>query len=147
MRNDSSHPSIDLLILVIGLLLCLSAGCEKADRWERMPVGGRATLDGKPWSGSLALRPVRPVIGPTTSIEVNEGTFQFSRSDGPVAGQHQAILMPKSEFGRQDEAFLETLVEVPAAAPLMLQLDFVSPPPNDVASPVDVATEPDVPSK
>ncbi len=124
------------------VFLVLSVGCEQSDHWDRMPVTGQVTLDGKPWSGSMTLRPVRPVRGPTTSVQVLDGSFRFSTSDGPVAGRHQAILMPKSEFGRPDASQVETLVDVPTTAPFELQIDFESPPmDNDDAEQASAAPD------
>ena len=116
-----------LILLVVG-----SFGCESQSKWGRVPVGGVANLDGKPFEGSICFRPERGVSGPTVNAPVRAGKFQFSKSTGPVVGKHKAILMPKTE-GQRIDVIIEAIVDiVEDSADLSLEFETpaADPPPR-----------------
>ncbi|MEM7315514.1 MAG: hypothetical protein AAF497_20420 [Planctomycetota bacterium] len=113
--------------LPICLLAFLLVGCEPESKWDRIPLTGTATLDGKPFTGGIVLKPARGVHGPSATTNVGEGEFRFRRSEGPVAGKHMAILLPKSKFGDRNDFQLEVEVDVPTAEPFEVKLALTTP--------------------
>jgi hypothetical protein len=56
------------------------------------------TLDGKPLSGAtISFCPTPPTVGPLSSTAVIDGKFQFTRANGPIAGQHKVHIRTQIE--------------------------------------------------
>ena len=113
------------LSIVAISLACLTTGCAEKSKWDRIAVKGTVTLDGKPFNGGLCLRPQRGVVGPTVSAQSEDGEFRFTTKDGPVVGNHRAILMPQ-QGGKRDNSVIAQEVTV-AEDSAALALSFATP--------------------
>jgi hypothetical protein len=61
---------------------------------QRVAVYGKVTLDGAPLtSGSISLVPAPSTEGPVANGLISQGTYRFDRSDGPVAGDYQVLVV------------------------------------------------------
>jgi hypothetical protein len=91
-----------IIISSVLMLAAIAAGCGKPDPWERMPLSGQVTLDGKPLaSGQLTLFPLGDIRGPAAGAEIKQGAFSIPKHEGPVVGKHRVEIRSVQKTGRQ----------------------------------------------
>jgi len=79
--------------LFTGLLVLLLVGCSGGDGPDRVPLSGEVTRAGSPVArGTVSFLPAEGHSGPAATTGIAEGRYQFSKTDGPVAGPHQVIV-------------------------------------------------------
>lgn len=114
------------------ILLVLAAGCG-GSTWHRVPLQGAVTLDGSPApDAGVMFLPSGQTHGPAVTAPVRDGSYQFSRSNGPVAGAHEVRLLLAPEKmadggAAREEALPSAAVTVPADRPYDLPLQFETP--------------------
>jgi hypothetical protein len=74
-------------IIAIGITSWTGCGCSSA---RRQPVYGKVTSS-RPVS-AVTFRPVEALKAPAVTVEVKDGAYQFTRADGPVPGNYEAVL-------------------------------------------------------
>lgn len=78
------------------LLITTLNGCGESDPWPRVPIGGSVTVAGmQAFEGSITFLPAEGTSGPSATATISGGNFQFQTSNGPVAGPHRVMIMPK----------------------------------------------------
>lgn len=106
--------SFHLAVLVTGLLAFFS-GCSDAEGPERFPVSGSVKLDGNELaSGVIRFIPTGGTQGPAASTAVQNGKYQFSDSDGPIAGAHRVEIEATEHLGfaiDDEAAFAKTVMQ------------------------------------
>jgi hypothetical protein len=71
----------------------LLAGCHGSQSWDRLPISGTVVdRSGEKVSGSITFTPLKGQSGPAANMVLKDGSYQFSRSDGPVAGSYTVIV-------------------------------------------------------
>ena len=80
-------------MLIHGLATLLLAGCSGSDGPERVPLHGQVTRAGASVGrGTISLLPAEGQSGPAATTVIEEGRYEFTRSDGPVAGPHRVVI-------------------------------------------------------
>jgi len=72
----------------------LGAGCSGEDGPRRVPVHGKATLDGAPVeNASISFLPADGLHGPAATAVIRAGEYRLGAEDGPVAGAHRVVVL------------------------------------------------------
>ena len=82
-----SHRFLAVLVVLIGITGWSGCGCSSA---RRQPVFGKVTSV-RPVQ-SVTFRPVESLKAPAVTVEVKDGAYQFTRTDGPIPGDYEAVL-------------------------------------------------------
>ena len=83
----SKYRAFAVLIL-LGLLL-LPCGCGGEPGPVRLPVHGTVTMaSGERLNGSITFLPAEGQSGPSATTKLEEGKYEFDRTNGPTAGPH-----------------------------------------------------------
>jgi hypothetical protein len=70
------------------------SGCSGGDRLERIPVRGTASVEGAPIAaGTISFLPSAGHSGPAATAVIENGSYQLSRDEGPVAGTHRVVVI------------------------------------------------------
>ncbi len=97
--------------LVCLALLLVVPGCWGRQGPERVAVHGTVTRAGEPvQQGSVRLLPDKGHHGPAAFTAIEQGRYEFSRDDGPVAGPHRLVVSIEADGKTQ-------LMADPAAGP------------------------------
>ena len=119
-RNLKLRQTILLFLLIV------SVGCGGNDGPPRIPLSGEIEADGfsGPINGSIAILPDGNTKGPAANGLVQDGEFEFTTDDGPVAGSHRVIIDIEPARGKMDDPENASLqwkfefsTDVPAEAP------------------------------
>ena len=95
-----------IAVLIFLGLLSLHGGCGSGNRVDRLPVRGTVTMaSGERLSGSITFVPAEGKSGPPATTKLNEGKYEFDRTNGPTAGPHTVIM--RRVVSREDS--LETI--------------------------------------
>ncbi len=82
-------------------LLSLFCGCGSESRMTRLPMHGTVTMaSGERLHGSITFNPAQGQSGPSATTKLDDGKYEFDRTNGPVAGPHTVII--KREISRTD---------------------------------------------
>ena len=82
-----------LLAPLAAASLLLLSGCFGGDRLDRIPVHGTVHFpEGQATSGAISLLPEPGHHGPAATAAIDQGRFEFTEEDGPVAGPHLVIV-------------------------------------------------------
>jgi len=85
-------------VLLHWVVMLAAAGCSGGDGAERVPLYGKVTVAGTPVGrGTISLLPAEGHSGPAATTVIEEGHYEFTKSDGPVAGPHQIVVMLQSD--------------------------------------------------
>jgi hypothetical protein len=77
----------------------LGCSSKPADRWNRAAVQGKVTLDGTPLaSGEITFIPLAG--GTMAGAKIINGTYQLSRSEGPMIGKNRVEIRSVQPTGR-----------------------------------------------
>lgn len=90
-----------LVVIGISCLLYL-LGCGSSDP-ARQPLHGSVTVDGvKLESGAISLRPAEGNSGPAAVTTVENGSYRFTRENGPMPGPYAVKINidPESDQGK-----------------------------------------------
>ena len=80
-------------VLILLGLLSLHCGCGPGDRVDRLPVHGTVTMaSGERLNGSIAFVPAQGQSGPSATTKLDEGKYEFDRTNGPTTGPHTVII-------------------------------------------------------
>jgi hypothetical protein len=73
--------------------MLLLVGCSGSDGPDRVPLTGEVTVAGSPVvQGAVNFLPAKGYSGPAATTVIEQGRYEFSKTDGPVAGPHQVIV-------------------------------------------------------
>ena len=128
------------------LLITTLWGCGENDPWPRVPIGGNVTVGGsQTFDGSITFLPAEGTSGPSATATVTGGSYQFQPSNGPVAGPHRVIIMPKEgpaqpptpqAAGSKDSAGGPTVASQPAAT--FRRMETTVTVPQEADQPLDI---------
>jgi hypothetical protein len=115
----SSHV---LIWLACGGVFFVNGGCRHADGPPRIAVFGTVTSpSGDPINGMVSFLPEAGTTGPAATASLIDGTFEFDRGNGPVAGKYR-VLVVKQSADRKHKGKALPAPEGPAPA-AMSQVD------------------------
>jgi len=88
------RPSVSASCRLICLaLMFVVLGCGGRQGPKRVAVHGTVTRAGEPLQqGAIRLLPDEGHRGPAAFTAIEQGRFEFSREDGPVAGPHRLVI-------------------------------------------------------
>jgi hypothetical protein len=129
-------------LAVAPAVFCLSCwlGCSCASGPSRKAVYGKVT-SARPVQ-AVTFRPVESLKAPAVTVEVKDGAYKFTRAEGPIPGDYEAIV----QFADTDVAFTgsgkkgkEMVVSMPTIDPRTRRpVPPPEPPPPFAALPVTV---------
>jgi hypothetical protein len=94
----SQHRKFAILWVLLGVFLI---GCAD-DGLDRAEVHGQVTVDGQPIEqGSISLVPQPGTEGPAVGTAIEDGTYAFDHSDGPLPGSYRVEIRATRKTGRQ----------------------------------------------
>jgi hypothetical protein len=80
-------------VLILLGLLSLHCGCSRESPVNRLPVHGTVTMaSGERLNGSITFVPAQGQSGPSATTKLDEGKYEFDRTNGPTAGPHTVIM-------------------------------------------------------
>ena len=80
-------------VLILLGLLSLDCGCGGEQDLNRLPVHGTVTMaSGERLNGSITFLPAQGQSGPSVTTKLDEGKYEFDRTNGPTAGPHTVII-------------------------------------------------------
>lgn len=109
-------PRLPAIIVCVGAIAVLAAGCGRENQLETIKVTGRVTLDGQPLgSGTVVFMPQK---GPGAKGTIgSDGSFRmgtYAEGDGAVAGRHQVAVIaldPKAmAAAKGPDAYVPSLI-------------------------------------
>ena len=124
----------------------LLVGCGVPE--PRRAIRGRVTVDGEPVaSGAISFFPLEETPGPAATKLIEDGSYRFTKADGPYAGEHRVMVSvsvhsrdpaqtgkdstsakspPTGGTGPRRQTRWETRFEIPAEGEVSKDFDFVS---------------------
>lgn len=80
-------------VLILLGLLSLHCGCGRESGVDRLPVHGTVKMaSGERLNGSITFIPAQGQSGPSATTKLDEGKYEFDRTNGPTAGPHTVIV-------------------------------------------------------
>jgi hypothetical protein len=80
------------VLILLGLFSSI-CGCSSEHGPDRLPLHGTVTMpNGERLSGSITFIPAQGHTGPSATAKLEEGKYEFDRTNGPTAGPHSVIL-------------------------------------------------------
>jgi hypothetical protein len=124
-------------VIYLGIIGWSGCGCSSA---RRQAVYGKV-ISSRPVH-TVTFQPVETLKAPAVTVEVKDGAYRFTRSDGPIPGDYQAVL----QFADVDHSFAggakkskEIVLPMPVIDPRTRRpVPPPEPPPASVVIPVTV---------
>ncbi|MEO2018253.1 MAG: hypothetical protein ABGZ53_28205 [Fuerstiella sp.] len=95
-----------MLISWIGWSVCVAVGCGDDEGPTRIPLSGMVLSADIPENlqGTVSLMPEGETKGLAANGIIQNGRYQFTTADGPVAGQHRVLVDVEPPRGKMDLA-------------------------------------------
>ncbi|HIF00523.1 MAG TPA: hypothetical protein EYG03_28890 [Planctomycetes bacterium] len=102
-----------VLVLWIGWLIIVSVGCGDDEGSVRLPLSGMVLSADIPENlqGTVSLMPEGETKGPAANGIIQNGWYEFTTEDGPVAGQHRVLIDVEPPRGKMDTAAQQSRLE------------------------------------
>jgi len=93
--------------------IIVSVGCGDNDGPIRLPLSGMVLSADIPENlqGTVSLMPEGETKGPAANGIIQNGWYQFTTEDGPVAGQHRVLVDVEPPRGKMGETTQESKLE------------------------------------
>jgi len=95
----------ETLIIAVGLLLAIQAGCNSKSRGT-VEIQGQVMLDGQPvQSGTISFNPDSGMVGPTSGAEIRDGHYKVSAGQvsSPREGLHRVEITVFPALSKEEE--------------------------------------------